>query len=380
MKKFLTTFIAALAVVALATTALAEEKNWAPVKPKFPKAGDFLTLTADLHQHTVFSDGCVWPTTRVEEAQREGVDVIALTDHIEYTPNKDIVLPVLSRPYEIALPEAKKRDVILIPGLEITRGTYMSTEDPIKHIVALFLKDFDALRTEKMKDAVYAAADQGAFLFWAHPQWGQPSKKSEWFPEMDEFLDKGILKGFEVLNEDDYQPVVIDWCQKHKVAMMGNTDIHAVAAYILDWTKGEHRPMTLIFAKERTLDSVKEALFAGRTAVYRFQFDGPDQVIGNEELLRPMLQNGLSVQPNIKVGQPIVGTPMQVTLKNNFPFELQLKRTDYRWIDVPETLAILRRVKGYGDLPNPQTTVSEPLARQGLTLQPSKGYPFSPEG
>lgn len=37
----------------------------------------------DLHIHTVFSDGNVWPTIRVQEALRENLDTISLTEHLE---------------------------------------------------------------------------------------------------------------------------------------------------------------------------------------------------------------------------------------------------------------------------------------------------------
>ena len=43
-------------------------------------------LSTDLHIHTVFSDGAVWPSIRVEEARREGLDLIAMTEHLEYQP------------------------------------------------------------------------------------------------------------------------------------------------------------------------------------------------------------------------------------------------------------------------------------------------------
>ena len=39
--------------------------------------------------HSVFSDGSVWPDIRVEEAKKDGLDVIAITEHLEYQPWKD---------------------------------------------------------------------------------------------------------------------------------------------------------------------------------------------------------------------------------------------------------------------------------------------------
>ena len=61
-------------------------------------------ISADLHIHTVFSDGSVWPDIRVEEARREGLDLIALTEHLEYQPYaEDLPHPDRNRSYEICL-------------------------------------------------------------------------------------------------------------------------------------------------------------------------------------------------------------------------------------------------------------------------------------
>lgn len=50
---------------------------------KIPDILGYKTLKCDLHLHTVFSDGTVWPAERVEEAWRKGLDAVAITDHIE---------------------------------------------------------------------------------------------------------------------------------------------------------------------------------------------------------------------------------------------------------------------------------------------------------
>lgn len=59
----------------------------------FPDIPGYQTLVGDFHIHTVFSDGLVWPTVRVDEAVREKLDVIAFTDHIEYLPFKEDIPP-----------------------------------------------------------------------------------------------------------------------------------------------------------------------------------------------------------------------------------------------------------------------------------------------
>jgi len=66
-----------------------------------------VTLKCDFHTHTVFSDGNVWPTVRVDEAWREGLDAIAVTDHIEYRPHKDDLGDKLNRSYELMTERAR---------------------------------------------------------------------------------------------------------------------------------------------------------------------------------------------------------------------------------------------------------------------------------
>jgi hypothetical protein len=53
----------------------------------FPDIPGYKTLKTDLHIHSVFSDGSVWPDIRVQEALRDNLDVISLTEHLEYQPH-----------------------------------------------------------------------------------------------------------------------------------------------------------------------------------------------------------------------------------------------------------------------------------------------------
>ena len=69
----------------------------------FPDIKGYLTLVCDFHTHSVFSDGSVWPSIRVAEAQKDGLDAIAVTEHIEYQSHiDDIPHPDRNRSYELA--------------------------------------------------------------------------------------------------------------------------------------------------------------------------------------------------------------------------------------------------------------------------------------
>ena len=66
-----------------------------------PDIPGYITLKCDFHMHTVFSDGNVWPTVRIDEAIRDGLDAIAITDHLEYLSNKDYIPVDLNAAWKI---------------------------------------------------------------------------------------------------------------------------------------------------------------------------------------------------------------------------------------------------------------------------------------
>ena len=141
--------------------AAAQERDPLPV----PDLPGLKTLKADFHLHTVFSDGEVWPTVHVRDAWRDGLDVVALTDHVEYQPHASDVSADLRRPYALARPLADELGIILIPGVEITRpapGSPATIPVGSGHFNALFVTDPKALEVPGLLDALRAARAQGA--------------------------------------------------------------------------------------------------------------------------------------------------------------------------------------------------------------------------
>lgn len=49
-----------------------------------PQVNGYTVYKADLHIHTIYSDGSVTPEYRVREAWMDGLDVMACTEHLEY--------------------------------------------------------------------------------------------------------------------------------------------------------------------------------------------------------------------------------------------------------------------------------------------------------
>jgi hypothetical protein len=276
---FLTTLIPVLGFVKDCPAAARREV-------KIPDIPGCRTLKCDFHTHTVFSDGQVWPTVRIEEAWREGLDAIALTDHIEYKPHRQDVRPDGERSYEIARGAADEKGLILIRGAEITRDM------PPGHFNAIFVKNIKSLDTNDWRDAMKNAIDQGAIIFWNHPGWEgqQPDGVPRWYPEHTEILEKGWMQGIEIVNEDSYYPLAYKWAIEKNLTIVGNSDVHQPTCMAYDFCKGEHRPMTLVFAKESTEDSIKEAMLAHRTAVYY-----KNSIIGDDKYLRPIFEKSVQI-------------------------------------------------------------------------------------
>ncbi len=251
---------------------------------QFPDLPGYQTVKCDLHMHTVFSDGEVWPPVRVAEAWRQGLDAIAITDHIEYRPHKDDVSTKPDRPYELALDAAKASGLLLVKGAEITRET------PPGHFNAVFLTDIKALDTKESLDAIKQANGQAAFVFWNHQGW-QGEEKGRWLDVHTMMFENKWFQGMEVANGDEYYPSAHKWCLEKNLTMLGNSDIHDPDLRQTS-TSLDHRTMTLVFVKEKTLAGLKEALLAGRTVVW-----WKDRLIGRREWLEPLFRRCVLVAP-----------------------------------------------------------------------------------
>lgn len=275
-------------LILLGTTTISAQHSHFGAQPvKYPDIPGYKTIVADLHQHTVFSDGSVWPDIRVMEALREGMDAISLTEHLEYQPHgADIPHPDRNRSYNIAIKEAADHDLMIIRGSEITR------QAPMGHSNAIFISDANPLLAEKAETAFAEAKKQDAFVFWNHPAWY--AQQPQGVPVLSDFqkarIAAGELHGIEVINSVDYSEEALTIALEQNLTIMGTSDVHG----LIDWDyteKGNHRPVTLVFGKERSPEALKEALFEGRTvAVYN------SLMVGKEAYLRPLLKASVAVK------------------------------------------------------------------------------------
>ena len=264
-------------------------------KLKFPDVPGYKTLKCDFHQHTAFSDGSVWPDIRVMEALMDGLDAISLTEHLEYQPHKDdIPHPDRNRSYDIAIKEAGTHDLIIVKGSEITRKM------PPGHNNAIFLSDPNKLLVDDSIQVFREAKKQGAFTFWNHPNW-TPQRKDGMATLTDVhrlLIREKLLDGIEVANDQTFSIEALQIALDNNLTIMGNSDIHKLIDWDFKVPEGGHRPITLVFAKERTAESIKDALMNRRTvAVYK------NLLIGRNEFLVPLIENSLKVTSAKYIGK-----------------------------------------------------------------------------
>jgi hypothetical protein len=305
----------------------------APRQIQFPDTAEFKTLVLDPHTHSSFSDGHVWPSVRVAEALYDGLDAIAITEHLEWQPHRaDLPHPDRNRAYEIALQANGDNELMIIPGTEITRAL------PAGHINALFISDANKLvKHPELEDqtdvrayyqgasewpaqeAVNAANEQGAFLFWNHAWWGSDFPNG--IPKAPKFhkdnAKRNLIHGIEIANGDSYSEESFQIALDLDLTLIGVSDIHG----LIDWDfvphEGGHRPVTLVLAKERSQASMREALFDGRTAVW-FK----NLLIGRQDNLQALLAASMSVKSaTYKTGSDIL--TVEIENVSDAAFQLQ---------------------------------------------------------
>ena len=262
-------------------------------KTFFESPKDVYYISSDLHIHSVFSDGAVWPTIRVDEAIRDSIDLISLTEHLEYQSHlSDIPHTNRNRSFQIAGGYVQNRPLAVVHGTEITKPM------PPGHFNAIFIKDankfFDKNKEPlNFNKAIKEANEQGAFVFWNHPMW--EANRSDGIAKLDpihqEVIDKKLLHGIEVVNFDTFSEEAMQIAIDNDLTMMGTSDVHILIAWDFNIEKESfHRPITFIMSNNRTMKSIRDALFKGDTFIwYR------DLIIGKSNNLKQVIDNNLEV-------------------------------------------------------------------------------------
>ena len=273
-----------------------DKKNFNRVEMALPQVNGFTVLRCDFHTHTVFSDGLVWPTYRVGEAWIQGLDVLAITDHIEYRPFKEYVGGDFNASYELALPAAREYGIMLIRGTEVTRK-----QGVIGHFNALFIQDANAIEHSDPEKALQAAYDQGAFVMYNHPAWALDTCLQTEFQQA--MIDKGLVRGIEVFNNDEFYPRALSWSRDQQLTVFASSDIHwtindVLESHFPDGTGTAFRPMTLVFVNQKSEEGVREALDNRRTLAYFY-----GNVAGEEKWLKSLFLASVKLEKIAEKGK-----------------------------------------------------------------------------
>ena len=297
-----------------------------------PQVMGYNVYKADLHTHTIYSDGDMTPALRVNEAWCDGLDIIAITDHMEYRRTEREVFQYMDRYIDPALrgkgavntnvlnrdpdskgilvdfnvgskaaaKEAKRLGIMAIQGVEITRGK-------LGDYNALFTTDNNALYDPNLEQTIRNARAQGAFIMHNHPQYSKRTEST--LPKhCEDFYAKGLIDGIELANGFNRYDRLFDYCFKGKYTPFATSDAHfLMSARFPNAGKEYYRNMTLILAKDCTEESIKEALYAHRTIAYSANI-----LIGEEELLTELFKACVEVR---KVGTD--WKKLGVVVKNN---------------------------------------------------------------
>ena len=297
-----------------------------------PQVMGYNVYKADLHTHTIYSDGDMTPALRVNEAWCDGLDIIAITDHMEYRRTEREVFQYMDRYIDPALrgkgavntnvlnrdpdskgilvdfnvgskaaaKEAKRLGIMAIQGVEITRGK-------LGDYNALFTTDNNALYDPNLEQTIRKARAQGAFIMHNHPQYSKRTEST--LPKhCEDFYAKGLIDGIELANGFNRYDRLFDYCFKGNYTPFATSDAHfLMSARFPNAGKEYYRNMTLILAKDCTEESIKEALYAHRTIAYSANI-----LIGEEELLTELFKACVEVK---KVGTD--WKKLGVVVKNN---------------------------------------------------------------
>ncbi len=257
---------AAAGLVAIALVAGTALDRRVPNEPVV-RAG-YRVLQADFHAHTRFSDGFLSPFDIVLQAQRRGLDVLAVTEHNTTGPGKMArwFSGVVSGP-------------IIVVGEEVTTNKYhlhgiglsqtVHAGDPLPDVLAEIHRQggvaIAAHPVRRYWGAFNAQIENIDATEVMHPlAFGQRGSDSWRWPDMRDFYEQAKANG-------------------HELAAIGSSDYHAFSVL------GVCR--TLVFVEEPTAAGVIDAIKKKRTVVY--DLDG--KAYGDPELAKALVADPVAI-------------------------------------------------------------------------------------
>uniref|UniRef100_UPI004056FFEF PHP domain-containing protein n=1 Tax=Alistipes sp. TaxID=1872444 RepID=UPI004056FFEF len=282
-----------------------------------PQVKGYNVYKADFHTHSIYSDGEITPAQRVVEAWEDGLDIVAITDHIEYRPVENEILRYMgdyirpefrggdkalntnitnsaSDPHGIiadlnlgskmAKQRAQKRGIMVVKGAEITR-------DKLGCYNALFTKDNNAIYDANLETAIRNARSQDALIVCNAPR-DTEANNVAMLPYSEKLLGKGLIDAIEVASGQKSYPTLYPLCTGGEYAPIAASNIHKLIDFEYPNTSKEYfRNMTLVLAERCDEESIKEAVRAKRTIAYF-----ANMLVGSEELIIELFKASVEVE------------------------------------------------------------------------------------
>ncbi len=294
-----------------------------------------------MHIHTTpaSGDAKIAVDARVKEAWRDGLDVVAITDHmgVKVLPESGSATPEnvktkkgarAQKSVEGAEKAAPGLGLLVIPGIEIT-----GSAATIGHYNALFttnnkeIYDYDPIQN------IRNARKQGALIMHNHPGWRRKDLAMIDFER--KVYDEKLIDGVELMNGISFYPAILDRAKEHKLFLTATTDIHGTSAELYRYNN-HLRNMTIIFAKEFSLDAIREGLQARRTLAYSF-----GTLAGDEQLLKDFFKAAIKTK-KLAENKKKKTQAVQLTNTTSLPFTI---KTTGNPIMLPPLSSIIVNVK-----------------------------------
>jgi hypothetical protein len=199
-------------------------------------------LLCDFHIHTKYSDGSVELRRTVDLFGQAGFDVIAITDHVvsgdnsfgtlarrfRYSVTEDNFADYMSHVGQEAIRAWDKYEMLVIPGVEITKNHFSS--DKSAHILILNIKEFIPACWDYEK-IFLEAKKQDALIIACHPHYSSDMvvRDTLFLWENREKYAK-YIDAWEIANRDDVFNVI----GLKKYPYIANSDFHRVR-HIYSW-------------------------------------------------------------------------------------------------------------------------------------------------
>ncbi len=354
MRKFKFLFVAS-AIFAFVASAVAQKKNDITLSVHtgkhrqeiiIPQVMGYNVYKADFHTHTIYSDGNITPSLRVREAWNDGLDILSITDHIEYRRiERDLIkymgeyikeeyrnlpkgvntnlqgvaadergiLVNLNQGYEEAVESNQQYGMLIVRGVEITRNE--------GHYNAIFTTDNNKIYHPDIKQSIKNAVDQGAFVFQNHPK-NDKSTSTSMTPLAEELHNSGLVTGMEIGNGWAFWGRLVPYCIKNNVPMFSNSDGHSTIAerFQPHYNNGVYRNMTLVLAKNCDEKSIKKAIQEGRTIAYH-----NNRLVGQEKYLAELFKASVTIEHLCDNKKE---TMVLLTNKSSLPYSVKVGKSE----------------------------------------------------